>query len=93
MSRTKTYTSFADLNDQYTPTYHNLTVRPRRRTYLISSDAVYDYSVGHELVVADSDSPFDGCIVSVLDKSTLKRHGYTGLTLSYNLDRKVEIKL
>lgn len=93
MPRTKTYTSFADLNDLYVPTYRNLTVVPRRRTYLQPSDAVYDYTVGHELIVADMDSPFHGCVISVLDKPTLKQHGYTNLTLSYNIDRNVEITL
>lgn len=93
MSRTKTYTSFADLNTLYTPSYRSLTLRPRRRTYLMETDAVYDYTVGHEFVVADANSPFDGCVVTVLDKPTLKQHGYTNLTLSYNTDREVEIKL
>lgn len=93
MPRTKTYKSFADLNDLYVPTYRNLTVSPRRRTYLWSADAVYDYTVGHELIVTDVDSEFHGCVISVLDRRDLKRNGYTNLTLSYNIDRTVEIKL
>lgn len=93
MSRTKTYTSFADLNGLvYTPNFKHLTLSPRRRTYLTPSDAVYDFTVGHEFVVSDSSSPFDGCIVSCLDKRTLQQHGYTHANIRYNIDHSVEVK-
>lgn len=93
MSRTKTFTSFADLQQVYTPSYRNLTLRPVRRSYLSAADAVYDFTIGHDFVVTDQSSPFHGCTVSVLDKRTLKEHGYTDATLEYNNDLSVEIKL
>lgn len=95
MARTKVYTSFADLNTDgvnYTPS-KALSVVPRRRSYLSASDAVYDYTVGHEFVVVDSTSPFDGCFVSTLDTTTLKSHGYTAVDIYYNNDRNVEVAL
>lgn len=93
MSRTKTLTSFADLKGVYTPSFKNITLRPIRRRYLSAADAVYDFTVGHEFAVADSTSPFDGCLVSVLDKRTLHENDYTHATIEYNNDLKVEIKL
>lgn len=93
MNRTKVYTSFADLKGAYTPNFKALTIRPVRRHYLSESDAVYDFAVGHEFVVSDSSSPFDGCVVSVLDKTTLQENEYTHITIQYNIDRTVEIKL
>jgi len=56
-------------------------------------DAIYDYTVGHEFVVSDDVSPFDGCIVTVLDKRMLTQHGYTHATIQYNYDHAVEVKL
>jgi hypothetical protein len=95
MARTKVYTTFADLNTDgvnYTPS-KALSVVPRRRSYLSASDAVYDYAVGHEFVVVDSTSPFDGCFVSTLDTNVLKEHGYTAVDISYNNNLNVEVSL
>lgn len=93
MSRTKTFTSFADLKEVYNPSFRNLTVRPVRRTYLSAADAVYDFTIGHDFKVVDANSPFDGCLVSVLDKRTLHENNYTHATIEYNNDLSVEIKL
>lgn len=93
MSRTNIYTNFADLKGIYTPRFKNVTIRPVRRNYLSASDAVYDFTIGHDFSVSDYDSPFHGCLVSVLDKRTLIQHGYTHATIQYNYDRTVEIKL
>jgi hypothetical protein len=93
MSRTKVYTRFADLTDIYTPRFNPITIRPIRRHYLSASDAVYDFTIGHDFAVSDHNSPFHGCLISVLDKRTLIQHGYTHATISYNYDREVEIKL
>ena len=95
MARTK-FTSFADLKGMYAPSKalaNALSVVPRRRTYLSASDAVYDYVVGHEFLVVDSTSPFDGCFVSTLDATTLKSHGYTAVDISYNNGLNVEVSL
>jgi hypothetical protein len=91
MART-IFTSFADLGGVYTPT-KALSVVPRRRHYLAESDAVYDFSVGHDFLVRDAASPFDGCFVSVLDKIVLKQHGYTAIDISYNNGLSVEVSL
>lgn len=93
MNRTKVYTSFADLKGVYTPNFKALTIRPVRRHYLSEADAVYDFTVGHEFAVSDSTSPFDGCLITVLDRTTLQRSGYTHTIIQYNNDLKVEIKL
>lgn len=93
MTRTKLYNSFADLKQVYTPKYKRLTIRPLRRTYLSERDAIYDFTVGHEFAVSDDISPFDGCVVTVLDKRMLANHGYTHATIRYNYDHAVEIKL
>lgn len=101
MSRTK-FTSFADLaaiaddfddlfgDDLYKNT---LSVVPRRRHYLFAVDAIYDFSVGHDFLVRDPSSPFDGCFISVLDTVVLKQHNYTSIDISYNNDRSVEVAL
>jgi hypothetical protein len=91
MSRT-VYTSFSDLGAYYKPS-KALSVVPRRRHYLSASDAVYDFAVGHEFVVVDSTSPFDGCYVSTLDATTLKAHGYTAIDIIYNNNLNVEVSL
>lgn len=91
MSRT-VYTSFSDLGATYKPS-KALSVVPRRRHYLSASDAVYDYAVGHEFIVVDSTSPFDGCFVSTLDANTLKAHGYTAIDIVYNNNLNVEVSL
>ena len=92
MSRTVKLTSFADLGGVYT-TSKTLSVVPRRRHYLSESDAVYDFSVGHDFIVVDTISPFHGCFVSVLDKAVLKRHGYNAVDITYNNDLSVEVRL
>jgi hypothetical protein len=84
MSRTK--------NINYTPS-NAIFVVPRRRHYLSASDAVYDFSVGHDFLVRDPSSPFDGCFVSSLDIVVLKRHGYTAIDISYNNGLNVEVTL
>lgn len=91
MTRT-VYTSFSDLGVTYKPS-KALSVVPRRRHYLSASDAVYDYAVGHEFIVVDSSSPFDGCFVSTLDAQTLKAHGYTAVDIVYNNNLNVEVSL
>ena len=92
MSRTK-FTSFADLADvKYVPS-NALSVVPRRRHYLVPSDAVYDFAVGHDFIVTDPQSPFHGCFVSSLDTHTLKQHGYTAVDISYNNNLNVEVAL
>lgn len=91
MART-VFTSFADLDVKYVPS-KALSVAPRRRHYLSASDAVYDYAVGHEFVVTDPTSPFNGCFVSTLDTATLKAHGYTSVDISYNNGLNVEVAL
>lgn len=92
MSRTK-FTSFADLQDVVYTTSKALSVVPRRRHYLSESDAVYDFTVGHEFIVTDPASPFDGCYVSTLDATTLTAHGYTAVEIIYNNALSVEIAL
>lgn len=79
-------------NTNYTPS-NAIFVVPRRRHYLSASDAVYDFSVGHDFLVRDPSSPFDGCFVSTLDISVLKRHGYTAIDISYNNGLNVEVTL
>lgn len=91
MSRT-IFTSFADLAGNYTPS-KALSVVPRRRHYLSASEAVYDFAVGHDFVVRDPSSPFDGCFVSTLDAATLKTHGYSAVDISYNNGLNVEVAL
>lgn len=91
MART-VFTSFADLDVKYVPS-KALSVVPRRRHYLSASDAVYDYAVGHEFVVTDPASPFNGCFVSTLDTATLKANGYTSVDISYNNGLNVEVAL
>lgn len=96
MSRTnKVYKSFSDLKQTYVPRYKVLTLRPVRRPYLNQSDAVYDFVIGHEFAVSDSMSPFSGCRITVLDKHTLQRHGYTHAVIQYNKTNTstVEVKL
>lgn len=88
MNRTTKLNSFADLKQVF-----RLTLVPRRRRYLVESDAIYDFTVGHEFVVDDASSPFDGCIVSCLDTTALKQHGYTHVLLHYNTDRNAEVVL
>jgi hypothetical protein len=91
MSRT-VFKSFSDLDGNYTPS-KALSVVPRRRHYLSEVDAVYDFAVGHEFIVVDPQSPFDGCFVSTLDRPTLKAHGYTAVDIMYNNNLNVEVSL
>lgn len=91
MSRT-VFKSFSELDGTYVPS-KALSVVPRRRHYLSASDAVYDFAVGHEFIVTDSSSPFDGCFVSTLDATVLKAHGYTAVDISYNNGLNVEVSL
>ena len=94
MSRT-VFASFADLANadvKYVPS-KALSVVPRRRHYLSASEAVYDFAVGHDFIVRDPSSPFDGCFVSTLDAATLKAHGYSVVDISYNNGLNVEVAL
>lgn len=87
-------TSLAQLGDHFADKF-TLHVRPRRRTYLSISDAVYDYTVGHELVVSDDSSPLNNAVISVLDAPTLKER-YNIHTLSFQFNpglAPTEIKL
>jgi len=87
-------TSLAQLGDHFAHRF-TLHVRPRRRTYLSISDAVYDYMVGHELVVSDDSSPLNHAVISCLDAPTLKER-YNIHTLSLSFDpgmAPTEIKL
>jgi len=86
----KVYTSFSDLrSDMYgfdsETIQKTLSVKTIRRSYLSLQDAVYDFRVGHEVLVEDTNSPFYGCTVSVLDTPTLRQHGYTGIQITYNV--------
>jgi hypothetical protein len=97
MSRTK-FTSFAeladldDLSDEHYK-FNTLSVVPRRRHYLSAVDAIYDFSVGHDFLVRDPTSPFDGCFISILDTTVLRQNNYTSIDISYNNDRSVEVAL
>lgn len=85
----KVYTSFSDLrSDMYgfdnETIQKTLCVKTIRRSYLSLQDAVYDFRVGHEVLVDDATSPFQGCTVTVLDTATLRRHGYGSIRIDYN---------
>lgn len=77
------WTKLADLASKvYTK---SLTVKPLRRPYLSQQDALYDYIVGHELVVVDQSSPLNNCRITVCDRDDLKRHyGVTHLNIQFN---------
>lgn len=77
------WTKLADLAAQvYTK---SLTVKPLRRPYISQADAVYDYTVGHELVVVDQSSPLNNCRITVCDRHDLKQHyGITHLNIQFN---------
>lgn len=85
--------SFRNLHELYTSNPSALAVKPRRRSYLMANDAVYDFAVGHEFVVIDTNSPFAGCIVSCQDADTLKRYGYDKVAIEFNSDRSIEVAL
>lgn len=87
--------SFSELKSIYVPNYKVLTIRPVKRPYINQTDVVYDYYVGHEFAVTDKLSPFSGCVITVLDRETLQRHGYTHAMIHYNIadDAKVEVRL
>lgn len=94
MRKFTSLTSLAQLGDHFADKF-TLHVRPRRRTYLSISDAVYDYTVGHELVVSDDSSPLNNAVISVLDAPTLKER-YNIHTLSFHFNpgmAPTEIKL
>ena len=94
MRKFTSLTSLSQLGDHFADKF-TLHVRPRRRTYLSISDAVYDYKVGHELVVSDDSSPLNNAVISVLDAPTLKER-YSIHTLSFHFNpgmAPTEIKL
>jgi hypothetical protein len=77
------WTKLADLAAQvYTK---SLTVRPLCRPYISQADAVYDYTVGHELVVVDQSSPLNNCRITVCDRHSLRQtYGVTHLHIQFN---------
>lgn len=77
------WTKLADLAAQvYTKT---LTVRPLHRPYISQADVIYDYTVGHEMVVADQSSPLNNCRVTVCDRHSLREtYGVTHLDIKFN---------
>jgi hypothetical protein len=85
------WTSLASLQDTFNS--KSLSVKPRRRSYLSQSDAVYDYMVGHDVVITDTTSPYNGSVMSILDRDVLKRDGYVKLHIHYNNDQQVEVAL
>lgn len=60
-----------------------LSVRPKRRTYLLQADAGYDWAAGQPFVVI-SDCVFRGYTVAVDEKANLKDHGFTHVHIHYN---------
>ena len=83
------YKSFGDFrkavfNADETIQRKTLCVSTLRRSYLSEVDAIYDFNVGHDLLVTDSLSPFQGCTITILDKHVLHQHGYTDLEITYN---------
>lgn len=80
------WSKLADLSSKLnTKTKAALTVAPRRRPYISQSDAVYDYTVGHDFTVIDTMSPLQGCSVTVCDRHTLKEtYGLTHLHIKFN---------
>lgn len=77
------WTKLADLAEKLNT--KTLVVRPLRRPYISQADAVYDYTVGHEFVVADQSSPLNDCRVTVCDRHSLKQtYGITHLDIQFN---------
>jgi len=91
MKLTNQWTSLSSLQDL--GLNKSINVKPRRRSYLSQSDAVYDYMVGHDVVIIDNTSSYNGSVMSVLDTEYLKRNGYVTLHLHYNNDQQVELTL
>lgn len=71
--------SFQEMKDPFT-----LEVCQAYRPRLTESDAVYDYTVGHMLVVTDTTSPLKGSRITCLDRHDLKKRGIRKLRLTYN---------
>lgn len=62
-----------------------LTVRPLHRSYISQADVLYDYTVGHDFVVADQSSPLNNCLITVCDRHELKRtYDLTHLNIRFN---------
>lgn len=57
-----------------------------RRCYNSPTEVVYDYHVGHELLVRQKSSAFHNNRISVLDTRTLQVYGYTELHVHFNDD-------
>lgn len=77
------WTKLADLKQSITTKV--LAVRPLRRPYISMDEAIYDYHVGHDLVVTDQSSPLNGCTVTVCDRDQLKRvYGISHLHIRFN---------
>jgi hypothetical protein len=77
------WTKLADLATKvYTK---SITVRPLRRPYISMSEAVYDYTVGHEFVVVDQSSPLNNCRITVCDRHHLKEvYNLSSLNIQFN---------
>lgn len=77
------WTKLADLKQDLVTKV--LSVRPLHRPYISMDEAVYDYFVGHELVVADQSSPLNNCRITVCDRHQLKdTYGVTHLHIKFN---------
>jgi len=85
------WTSLASLQDTFNS--KSLSVKPRRRSYLSQSEAVYDYVAGHDVVITDTTSLYNGSVMSILDRHILKRDGYVKLHIHYNNEQQVEVAL
>ena len=84
--------SFSDLSvEMFSKTLH---VKSFRRHYDNAADIVYDFIVGMEFYVTDSNSPFHGCFVSVDDRLDLHTYGYRRLSVDGGPDVNIsEIRI
>lgn len=79
------WTKLADLAALVADVKQCLTVAPSLRPYLSLSQAVYDYHVGHEMIVLDQSSPLNNCRITVLDAKVLKQtYGISHLNIVFN---------
>lgn len=77
------WTKLADLTHKLNT--KTLTVRPLHRSYISQADALYDYTVGHDFVVADQSSPLNNCLITVCDRHSLKDiYNLTHLNIRFN---------
>ena len=77
------WTKLADLTSKLNT--KTLVVRPLHRSYISQADVLYDYTVGHDFVVADQSSPLNNCLITVCDRHELKRtYELTHLNIRFN---------